>query len=184
MPSLPSMNEILNELPSAFGVRCCGPSKPFANSRTKAIDKEGGNQSMRRSNFALRVPPTLLAEARKAAESEGVALNQLITLALAEKVRACEPKNTLRNALDALIQTRSAGFSLAWAREIPRSRATNFPQALLQKERGERSKRRIFCRLSRSSDCTISARRRPWGQSEVASTNHWTEEFGCRIGCN
>jgi len=41
---------------------------------------------MRRSNFALRVPPTLLAEARKAAEAEGVALNQLITLALAEKV--------------------------------------------------------------------------------------------------
>jgi hypothetical protein len=43
---------------------------------------------MGRSNFALRVPPTLLAEARKAAESEGVALNQLITLALAEKVSA------------------------------------------------------------------------------------------------
>jgi len=43
---------------------------------------------MRRSNFALRVPPSLLAEARKAAESEGVALNQLITLALAEKVSA------------------------------------------------------------------------------------------------
>jgi len=43
---------------------------------------------MRRSNFALRVPPTLLAEARKAAESEGVALNQLITLTLAEKVSA------------------------------------------------------------------------------------------------
>jgi HicB family len=43
---------------------------------------------MRRSNFALRVPPTLLAEARKAAESEGVALNQLIILALAEKVSA------------------------------------------------------------------------------------------------
>lgn len=43
---------------------------------------------MRRSNFTLRVPPTLLAEARKAAESEGVALNQLITLALAEKVSA------------------------------------------------------------------------------------------------
>lgn len=43
---------------------------------------------MRRSNFALRVPPTLLDEARKAAESEGVALNQLITLALAEKISA------------------------------------------------------------------------------------------------
>jgi HicB family len=47
---------------------------------------------MRRSNFALRVPPTLLAEARKAAESEGVALNQLITLALAEKVSAIRPE--------------------------------------------------------------------------------------------
>jgi hypothetical protein len=28
--------------------------------------------------FALRVPPTLLAEARKAAESEGVALNRIL----------------------------------------------------------------------------------------------------------
>jgi hypothetical protein len=43
---------------------------------------------MRRSNFALRVPPSLPAEARKAADSEGVALNQLITLALAENVSA------------------------------------------------------------------------------------------------
>ena len=43
---------------------------------------------MRRSNFALRVPPTLLTEACKAAESEGVGLNHLITLALAEKVSA------------------------------------------------------------------------------------------------
>lgn len=43
---------------------------------------------MRRSNFALRVPPSLLAEARKAADAEGVALNQLITLALAEKISA------------------------------------------------------------------------------------------------
>ena|SRR5438132_8343702 len=55
---------------------------------------------MRRSNFALRVPPTLLAEARKAAESEGVALNQLITLALAEKVeeraRRADPERVSR----------------------------------------------------------------------------------------
>jgi hypothetical protein len=64
---------------------------------------------MRRSNFALRVPPTLLAEARKAAESEGVALNQLITLALAEKVSAMRRENTLRNAHDAPIRKRSAG---------------------------------------------------------------------------
>src|ERR1700733_11213495 len=33
---------------------------------------------MRRSNFALRQQPSLLKELRKAAEAEGVALNQLI----------------------------------------------------------------------------------------------------------
>ena len=43
---------------------------------------------MRKSNFALRLQPSLLAEARKVAESEGVALNQLINVALAEKLSA------------------------------------------------------------------------------------------------
>ncbi len=43
---------------------------------------------MRRSNFALRLQPALLEELRKAAESEGVALNQLINVAVAEKVSA------------------------------------------------------------------------------------------------
>jgi hypothetical protein len=41
---------------------------------------------MRKSNFALRLQPSLLEEARKLAESEGVALNQLINVAVAEKV--------------------------------------------------------------------------------------------------
>jgi hypothetical protein len=43
---------------------------------------------MRRSNFALRLQPSLLDELRKAAEAEGVALNQLINVAVAEKVSA------------------------------------------------------------------------------------------------
>ena len=43
---------------------------------------------MRRSNFALRLPPSLIEEARKAAESQGIALNQLIMWAVAEKVSA------------------------------------------------------------------------------------------------
>jgi hypothetical protein len=47
---------------------------------------------MRRSNFALRLAPSLLAEARKLADQEGVALNQLINVAVAEKV------STLRTA--------------------------------------------------------------------------------------
>ena len=43
---------------------------------------------MRRSNFALRLQPSLIGEARKVAEAEGVALNQLINVALAEKLSA------------------------------------------------------------------------------------------------
>jgi hypothetical protein len=43
---------------------------------------------MRKSNFALRLQPSLLDEARQAAEAEGVALNQLINVAVAEKLSA------------------------------------------------------------------------------------------------
>jgi hypothetical protein len=43
---------------------------------------------MRRSNFALRLQPSLMEEARKAADAEGVALNQLINVAVAEKLSA------------------------------------------------------------------------------------------------
>ncbi|MCL2346212.1 MAG: toxin-antitoxin system HicB family antitoxin [Desulfobulbus sp.] len=43
---------------------------------------------MRKSNFALRLQPSLMDEARKVAESEGVALNQLINVAVAEKLSA------------------------------------------------------------------------------------------------
>ena len=43
---------------------------------------------MRKSNFALRLQPSLLDEARQIAEAEGVALNQLINVAVAEKLSA------------------------------------------------------------------------------------------------
>lgn len=43
---------------------------------------------MRTSNFALRLQPTLLEAARNVAESEGVALNQLINTAVAQMVAA------------------------------------------------------------------------------------------------
>ena len=43
---------------------------------------------MRRSNVALRLQTSLLEEAKRVAESEGVALNQLINVAIAEKVSA------------------------------------------------------------------------------------------------
>jgi hypothetical protein len=43
---------------------------------------------MRKSNFALRLQPSLLDEARKLAEAEDVTLNQLINVAVAEKLSA------------------------------------------------------------------------------------------------
>src|ERR1700687_3668184 len=51
---------------------------------------------MRRSNFALRLQPSLLEELRRAAELEGVALNQLINVAVAEKVSALRTEEYFR----------------------------------------------------------------------------------------
>ncbi len=51
---------------------------------------------MRRSNFALRLQPSLLDELRRAAESEGVALNQLINVAVGEKLSALRTEEYFR----------------------------------------------------------------------------------------
>lgn len=51
---------------------------------------------MRRSNFALRVQKSLLDEARKLAAAEGVALNQFINVALAEKLAAMRTADFFR----------------------------------------------------------------------------------------
>jgi hypothetical protein len=50
---------------------------------------------MRKSNFALRLQPSLLDEARKLAKEEGVALNQLINVAVAEKLSALRTESYL-----------------------------------------------------------------------------------------
>ena len=43
---------------------------------------------MRQSSFPLRLAASLQEEARKTAESEGISLNQLFNLAIAEKISA------------------------------------------------------------------------------------------------
>lgn len=48
---------------------------------------------MRKSNFALRLQPSLLDEARRSADEEGVALNQLIDVAVAEKLSAIRTRS-------------------------------------------------------------------------------------------
>jgi hypothetical protein len=55
---------------------------------------------MRKSNFALRLQPSLLDEARKLAEEEGVALNQLINVAVAEKLSALRTESYIAERAD------------------------------------------------------------------------------------
>ena len=50
---------------------------------------------MRTSNFALRLQPTLLEAARDLAESEGVALTQLINVAVAQMIAAHSASNDI-----------------------------------------------------------------------------------------
>lgn len=51
---------------------------------------------MRKSNFALRLQPSLLEEVRKLAEAEGIALNQFINVAVAEKLSALRTEDYFR----------------------------------------------------------------------------------------
>ena len=51
---------------------------------------------MRKSNVALRLQTSLLEEAKRVAESEGVALNQLINVAVAEKLSALRTEDYFR----------------------------------------------------------------------------------------
>jgi hypothetical protein len=48
---------------------------------------------MKRSNFALRLQPSLMEASRKLAESEGVALNQLFNVAVAQMIASHETAN-------------------------------------------------------------------------------------------
>jgi len=51
---------------------------------------------MRKRNVALRLQPSLLEEARKLAKTEGVALNQLINVAVAERLSALRTESYFR----------------------------------------------------------------------------------------
>ena len=52
---------------------------------------------MRRSNVALRLQESLLEEARRVSATEGVALNQFINVAVAEKLSALRTEEYFRD---------------------------------------------------------------------------------------
>lgn len=85
---------------------------------------------MRKSNIALRLQPSLLEEARKVAETEGVALNQLINVAVAEKLSALRTESyfeeraaraSIPRAL-AILQRAGAGKPAAKGDALPKRR--------------------------------------------------------------
>jgi hypothetical protein len=51
---------------------------------------------MRKSNVALRLQTSILEEARRVSETEGVALNQFINVAVAEKLSALRTEDYFR----------------------------------------------------------------------------------------
>jgi predicted HicB family RNase H-like nuclease len=77
----------LAEAAREFGIR--------AISRRVRSDGSCKERSMR-SNVALRLQTSLLEEARRVAQSEGVALNQLINVAVAEKLSALRTDDYFR----------------------------------------------------------------------------------------
>jgi hypothetical protein len=64
------------------------PQRRLTKARTLRKSRSNWRRSNEKKQFALRLQPSLLDEARKLAEAEGVALNQLINVAVAEKVSA------------------------------------------------------------------------------------------------
>ena len=78
------------------------------------------------TNYPLRVPASIMAEAKKAAAQDGVSLNQFISTAVAEKVSALRTQAILqaradradRNKFDAVI-ARAGGQPPRDGDEVP-----------------------------------------------------------------
>jgi hypothetical protein len=58
--------------------------------------KAGGNRANRIPCYSLRLQPSLLAEARRVANSESVALNQWLNVCVAEKLSALRAEESFR----------------------------------------------------------------------------------------
>jgi hypothetical protein len=76
---------------------------------------------MRKSNVALRLQPSLFEEAKRIAKSEGVALNQFINVAVAEKVSALRTGDYFRE--------RAARANITQAKRILRRAGRGNPPA-------------------------------------------------------
>ena len=58
--------------------------------------KYGENRTRRPPNYALRLQPSVMAEARRVAKSERVSLNQFINVCVAEKLSALRAEESFQ----------------------------------------------------------------------------------------
>jgi hypothetical protein len=61
--------------------------------------KAGGNRANRLPCYSLRLQPSLIAEARKAAQSERVSLNQWLNVCVAEKLSTLRAEESFQERL-------------------------------------------------------------------------------------
>ena len=88
---------------------------------------------MRKSNVALRLQPSLFEEAKRVAEAEGVALNQLINVAVAEKAFRAPNRRVFSSTSRAWRRGQSeADFEADWDAESRRSRVTRSRERISQ----------------------------------------------------
>lgn len=66
-----------------------------------------GNETFKGNRYPLRLQPSLMAEARRLAKSEGIALNQLFNVAVAEKLSAMRAE---RNFQERILRVAPAGI--------------------------------------------------------------------------
>jgi len=101
---------------------------------------------MRKSNFALRLQPSLLEEAHRLAESEGVAPNQHINVAVAEKLLALRIEELFQRASSPCECLEGAKNSRACRRRRPvdkgRRITSQEEEAIERRHRVHRRKRR------------------------------------------
>ena len=76
---------------------------------------------MRQSKFALRLARSLQEEARKTAEQEGISLNQLINLAVAEKISALRTEEFFRERAARANAKKARGILKRAGKEAPRA---------------------------------------------------------------
>jgi hypothetical protein len=98
---------------------------------------------MRRSNFALRLAPSLMAEARKLADREGVALNQLINVAVAEKVSTLRTAEYFRERAGRANRRETLRILARAGKGNPPQEGDELPPVGKQKAKGEKLHREL-----------------------------------------